>query len=355
MSKILLWSDPHIHLHKNQISRLNDCLEVVKWVFDTAISKNIKCIICAGDLFQDRQKIHVISYEKTFNLIKKYCKNHPDLKLYFLVGNHDMWFNERWDVSSISPLEAIENITVINQPCSLQVTEDCTMDFLPYTKNPLEDISNYFSKKKNDVLISHCSVDGAYLNNYVKAEISVEYEGDMVKVGMDTFTGWKRVFLGHYHCGQKLNDVVEYIGSPLELNFSEANQEKHIIILDTENLNTEYVINTFSPRHLIIREEEVKNHDLKNNFVQVIVEDITSTNIIDMKKNIKNSGFTTLEFKEKGKKRAVLTDKEKENIKNKLDISSGEILEKWMKAKGHGKLEFDKLLTIGQNIVRKAQ
>jgi DNA repair exonuclease SbcCD nuclease subunit len=346
-------------MHKNQLSRLEDCLKVLKWVFDTAVNRGIKTIVFGGDLFQDRQKIHTISYEKTFRLVREYCgwlDKKPDIMMYLLVGNHDMWFSDKWDVSSVGPLAAIENVRVIDRPCSVAVTDDCTIDFLPYTKNPIDDIKEHFPVK-NDILVSHCSVDGAKLNAVynTKAEISVEYEGDMVKVGTDTFKGWKRVFLGHYHCAQKLNDVVEYIGSPLELNFGEAHQEKHIIVLDTKTLEVEYVVNDFSPKHLIIRESEIENYDLAGNFVQVIVDDITSTDILDMKKGVKEKGVCTIEFKEKTRKREEqLTEEERKEMKEKLDFAGGDILEKWMKAKGHEGLEFDKLLAIGQDIIRRA-
>ncbi len=360
MSKILLFSDAHIHMHKNQLSRLDDCLKVLEWVFLTAIKRGIEKIVFGGDLFQDRQKIHVISYEKTFRLIRKYCTENPKLELFLLVGNHDMWYNEKWDVSSIAPLAAIKNIKVINEPCSLKVG-DCDLDFLPYTKNPVEDINTYF-KKKNEILISHCSVDGAQLNSLynTKAEISVEFEGDMVKVDSKVFSGWKRVFLGHYHCAQKLNDVVEYIGSPLELNFGEAFQQKHIIVFDTNTFETEYIINDFSPKHLIIKESDIDHHNLEGNFVQVVVDDLTSTDIIDMRKTVKDKGFATLEFREKPRKKEdkLLSEDEKKEMKEKLDFSSGKVLEEWMEArKPHiesNNLEVDKLLAIGQDIIRRA-
>jgi DNA repair exonuclease SbcCD nuclease subunit len=335
-------------MHKNQLSRLDDCLKVLEWIFETAIKKGINTIVFAGDLFQDRQKIHVISYEKTFRIIRHYCTQHPDLKVFLLVGNHDMWYNERWDVSSVAPLEAIKNVKVIAQPCAVQVADDCTMDFLPYTKNPLEDVKTYF-EKKNRILISHIALDGATLNSLygTKAEISVEFEGDMTKVGIDTFNGWERVFLGHYHGAQKLNDVVEYIGSPLELNFGEAFQQKHIIILETDTLEVEYVLNDFSPKHLIIKESEIDHYDLEGNFVQVIVDDITSTDIINMKRKVKNQGFATIEFKEKPIK------KEKEEVQ-KIDLSGGDILERWIQAKSPVNINAKKLLAIAQDIIGRS-
>lgn len=361
MSKILLFSDLHVHMHKNQLSRLDDCLKALDWVFQTAKKLGINNIIFAGDLFQDRQKIHIISYEKTFRLIRQHCTDNPSLSLYLLVGNHDMWYNEKWDVSSISPLAAIKNIKVIDTPCSYDINNGFVVDFLPYTKNPVEDIKTHF-KKKNEVLISHCSVDGAVLNSLynTKAEISVEYEGDMVKVDSKVFAGWKKVFLGHYHCAQKLNDTVEYIGSPLELNFGEAFQQKHIIVLDTDTFETEYIINDFSPKHLIIKESEIDKFNLSGNFVQVIVEDITSTDIIDMKKTVKDKKFATIEFKEKARKKdeKVLSEEEKKDIKEKLDIGGSKHLEDWLKARHihveENSLEVDKLLAIGQDIVRRA-
>lgn len=355
MSKVLLFSDAHIHMHKNQLSRLDDCLEALKWVFETALDRGIKTIVFAGDLFQDRQKIHVISYEKTFRLIRQYCSQNPDLKLFLLVGNHDMWFSEKWDVSSVAPLEAIKNVKVIAQPSAVKVTDDCTMDFLPYTKNPVEDVHKYFTKK-NRILISHVALDGAQLNSLynTKAEISVEFEGDMVKVDLTTFEGWERVFLGHYHSAQKMNEVVEYIGSPLELNFGEAHQEKHIIVLDTATLDVEYVVNDFSPKHLIIKEKDIDKYQLEGNFVQIIVDDIASTDIIDLKKTVlKDKGIATLEFKEKKKKDAGDdTKKEPAHVAMIKDMASGDILEKWAKAHGHDGLDLTKLLAIGQDIIR---
>ena len=346
MSKILLFSDLHIHMHKNLMSRLEDGLKTVEWIFRTAIEHQITKLVFAGDLFQDRQKIHTISYEKTFNLIRKFMESYPDLELYLLVGNHDMWYNNKWDVSSISPLEAIRGVTVVNQCKTIEILPGCPMDFLPYAKNPVEDIKKHF-QKKSEILISHIAIDEAKLNSFTRSEVSVEYDGDMTKIDVEKFAGWKKVFLGHYHLAQKLNDVVEYIGSPYELNFGEAFQQKHIIILNPETLETEYIINDFSPKHLIIKESQVDSYKLDGNFVQIIVEDITSTDIVDLRHKIVDKNKTaSLEFKEQ---------KKKEEIKDqqKPDFTSGETLERYVKTKQPPNLDYDKLLKIGKEICQQ--
>jgi DNA repair exonuclease SbcCD nuclease subunit len=327
-------------MHKNLMSRLENGLEVIRWIFNTALKKNIKTIIFAGDLFQDRKCIHTISYEKTFSLIKEFMDK-SDLNLFLLLGNHDMWHHNQWDVSSISPLRAIKNVQVIDYCGKVEVLSDYYMDFLPYTKNPLEDIKKF--KKKSDVLITHIAVDDAKLNNFTNAEISVEYDGDMTKVCIDRFTGWKKIFSGHYHLPQKLNENFEYIGSPYELNFGEAFQQKHLIIFDTESLENEYVVNEFSPKHLIIKENQVDKYKLDGNFVQVLVEDITSTNIVDMRQKLTKGKIVNLEFREQKKKETT------EEVK-KVDMSKGDTLERFAQQIGFGNLNFEKLIKIGKEI-----
>jgi DNA repair exonuclease SbcCD nuclease subunit len=331
------------------MSRLEDGLKVLEWIFKTAIERDINTLVFAGDLFQDRQRIHTISYEKTFNLIRQFMNAYPQLNMFLLVGNHDMWFNNKWDVSSISPLEAIRGIKVINQCGAVEVAPGYKMDFLPYTKNPIEDIANCFPLK-SDVLISHIAIDEAKLNSFTRAEVSVEYEGDMVKVDVDKFTEWKKIFSGHYHLTQKIGDNFEYIGSPYELNFGEAFQQKHIIIFDTETLENEYVINNFSPKHLIIKENQLDRYELNGNFVQVIVDDITSTDLVDMRHKIVDQNKTaSLEFKEQKKK-----IENQDDVQQKFDFASGEILERYIQAKGCDNLDPVKLLAIGKEICQNA-
>ena len=94
MSRILIYSDIHIHPHKKKVERLHDCLKAQEWVFQTAKDNNIRDIVFVGDLFQDRQKIDVTTYHLTFDIFEKYLKG--DLRVWLLLGNHDLWYYDRW-------------------------------------------------------------------------------------------------------------------------------------------------------------------------------------------------------------------------------------------------------------------
>lgn len=348
MSDILIFSDIHIHSHKKRTERLQDCIDALEWIFSLAKEKNIKNVVFAGDLFHDRQRIDVLTYCKTFEIFQKY----KGLNIYLLLGNHDLWYFQKWDISSVTPLSAIDGVRVIDKPCTLKI-DDHEISFLPYTHNPIEDLEKIKNNSKYKILFGHVAIDGAVWNvmHGTQAEVSVEHDGDMHKITSDIFSEWDQVFLGHYHAAQKLTPKVEYIGSPLQLSFGEAFQHKHVIIFNLETKEKQYVRNTFSPQHFIIPEKDVSKYDLNKNFIQILVEDISNSSIIDLRTNILSENTVgSLEIK-------PVLKKNEENVV--LDAKAilhheSEMVEKYVeeleKANGLEDLNKDKLLEIGKGI-----
>lgn len=357
--KILIFSDIHIHPHKKSAERLDHCLKALDWVFDVADRKNIRNVVFLGDLFHDRQRIDVLTYQRTFEVIEKRLSDGKiDLRL--LLGNHDIWHNDRLDVSSVNPLRSIKGITVVDEPCIQEISdgsEDIKFAFLPYTHNPIEDI-RWLEKEWNSsskpgskkILGAHLSVDGAVWNTRfnTSSEVAVEHDGDMVRVGPDMFKKWDRVFLGHYHAAQSLDDVVEYVGSPLQLSFGEAFQEKNIVVYDTHDDSREYVKNEFSPKHYIINEDEIDLHPLAGNFVRVEVKDISSKEMSDMRRTlVENSKVSTLEIKQSFKKEEHLISDAKSILQRE-----DEMLQRYIDQAAADEMDKQKLLKIGMQICK---
>ena len=120
MSKALVFSDLHLHDHKDRVERLPACLEVLEWVFETAAEQDCKYIFFLGDLFHERSKIDVLNYLKTFEVFMKHMLHDgSDREMFLLVGNHDMYHKERWDINSVKPLSAIPRVSIIDTPTSL--------------------------------------------------------------------------------------------------------------------------------------------------------------------------------------------------------------------------------------------
>jgi DNA repair exonuclease SbcCD nuclease subunit len=359
--KIIIFSDIHIHPHKKSAERLDHCIQTLDWTFRTALEKKIKNIVFLGDLFHDRQKIDVLTYQKTFEIFEEHlCGN--ELNLTLLLGNHDLWHYQKLDVSSVNPLRNLPGVRIVNSP-SVEVLSDKEEKFffamLPYTHNPIEDLKkidqewNSKNPKNQKILGGHVSVDGAIWNvRYnTTSDVAIEHDGDMVRVGPEIFDSWDRVFLGHYHAAQKLNEKVEYVGSPLQLSFGEAFQDKHLIIYDTESDEKEYVKNTFSPKHYILNEDEISDHELEGQFVRLEVSDLADKQMSDIRQRLtEGSKVATLEIKQSQKK-------EDHMIKDAKAIlyKEEEMLERYVEQANVEGLDKKFLIKIGSEICQRVE
>jgi DNA repair exonuclease SbcCD nuclease subunit len=346
MNKVLIFSDIHIHPHKRRNERLEDCLSVLQWVFDQAKSNGVKSILFGGDLFHDRQKIDVYTYQRTFEVLKKNLSTN-DFELYVLLGNHDMWFNEDTSISSVTPLGSLPNMYIIDKPTRMTIA-GASWDFIPFTHDPILAMNNLSKQAGNmEYCLGHLAIDGAVLHGSSISDVAIEHDGEMVKVSTNLFKDYKKVFLGHYHSEQILKPNVEYVGSPLQLSFGEAFQEKHIVLLDCVSGDQSYIKNDFSPIHLVLRPDEVSSHDLDKNFVRVVVDDISATDLLDMRKDIaKDKTLGSLEIRQQKRK---VDDKVIEEAKN-IILREDDMIQQYVDAVGYDGLDREKLIKVGKMI-----
>jgi DNA repair exonuclease SbcCD nuclease subunit len=278
----------------------------------------------------------------------------PDFDVWLLIGNHDMYHKETWDVNSVKPLSAIPGIHIIDEPSTITFGGR-QIDFCPHTENPIAELAKLKAGRSKDsltLLMGHMAVHGAKLNRLygTKSDVIVEYDGDLQPVSVDVFDDWDMTLLGHYHGAQQLNDKVEYVGSPLQLSFGEAFEEKHVLLLDLETLEKEYIPNTFSPVHYIITPEDVPTYNLKDNFVRIVLDGVDEKGKVDLRREIlANHEVASLDFKEKEKKieeDEVIIDDAKANL-----LNEEEMMENYVKDNPPpAELDVKKLLSKGMFI-----
>jgi len=350
MRKILLFSDIHIHPHKRSQQRLDDCLRALQWVFDVAKDESIKEILFGGDLFHDRQKIEVYTYQRAFEVIYGNMLS-GSFSLTLLLGNHDLWFNDRTNVSSVTPLSAIPGVRVVGEPARINICGS-NWDFVPFTHNPIETLEQLRAMPGDpEYALGHIALDGAILHGSQQSDVAIEHDGDMVRVSPSIFGHYRHTYLGHYHAEQRVNLKVEYIGSPLELSFGEAFQEKHLIIHDCESGERRYVVNNFSPKHLIVKAEDRSKYDLEGNFVQIKVDDMSATDLLTMKRELQTeSNAASVEIKQQ--KRAI----EEHVIRDaKAILNQGDMLARYANEVGHDGLDLEQLLAVGKKICQQTE
>jgi DNA repair exonuclease SbcCD nuclease subunit len=349
MSKVLITADLHLHNHRNESRRIDDGLACLEWIYDVASQKNVESVIIAGDLLHNRFQIGTYLYARACEVIKKHDNT------FLLLGNHDMLYEDDWNLHSLVALRSFNTtpgVRIIEKPETVQFGK-VSVDFLPYTSSPSKYLDKYF-KKPSSLLISHLPVLDAILNARFDIRSIEDDSKNKEVLGVDAFKRWKKVLLGHYHYGQQLNEVVEYIGSPMQLSFGEAGHKKHVIILDLETLAIEYVENSFSPQfHIIEKESELDSLNVKDDYVQIRT-DAEITAKFDMRNKLTAGGARWIEFVPVKKDVVAQTSDALENVANVIN-NKEQLIEHFVQ---HANIppELDKnlLAKIGKSIVSAA-
>jgi DNA repair exonuclease SbcCD nuclease subunit len=351
-SKILIFSDIHCHPHQKDYKKLENCLEVINWVFKEAKKRNIQDIVFGGDLFHDRQKIDILTYYKVYDTIYKNM-NSGEFYFHILLGNHDIWKYENTEINSVYPLSSIKGINVIGTPTTTKLKNGYEISWLPYTHDPEKDLLLIKNNNRRKVLVGHVALNGAVWNAFGSlADVHVEHDGEMKKVEANIFDSWDNVFLGHYHAEQKMNNIVEYIGSPLQLSWGEQNQKKYIIEFDMETGEKEYIKNYFSPVHLKIDLKDLSYYDdnvLFNNYIEIKTSSEDNTEIINTRDILEKKGVGSIKFNivEKDIDDQIKDIEDAKSILNKKN----NIIEEYVEKTEINDLEKSKLIAIGNQII----
>lgn len=309
VSSFLLFTDLHAHPHKKSELRLNDCLDTLKWVFETAKEKSIKTILFGGDFFHDRNKIDLLTCHHTFSIMKNYLDG--SINLYLVLGNHDLWYYEKTSVSAVTMFSSLPNVTIIDKPQSMRI-EGIKWHLIPFTHDPTSTLQTLDSDIDDKTfLLGHLAIDGARLNSAGSiSEVEIEHDGDMIKISKSLFSRYKSAFLGHYHGYQTLAKNLEYIGSPLQLSFGEANETKHILHLKIEEsgeFQKEYIENEFSPRHYSGTVEQLKQIPkkfLEKAFIALISSNECKEDIALEIEELEKAGIKTIKVKKQIEKKS---------------------------------------------------
>lgn len=287
---ILVTADFHIHSHRNDERRIEDGLQCLEWVYKTAEETECKRVVIAGDFLHNRFSLNVRTYAQACRVVAKYADR--GMRTIFVLGNHDMVYENSWDIHSLVPIK--DWALVIDKPTTLEI-EGIPIDFLPYTPTPTRYLSEF--KTPSPTLISHLAVAEALF--HAKFDIkSVEDDSKEKEViSPDVFKPWQKVWLGHYHYGQRVgSDRLEYVGSPMQLTFGEATQVKRVAIYNIEKVTAQYVVNDISPKfHIIDDTTDLEPLDMKNAYVEMRTkEDIHSK--FSLRKKISKLGAREIEF-----------------------------------------------------------
>lgn len=234
-------------------SRIQDQIDLLDWVLDTAVKNNVKHIFVTGDVYED-PKPHP-TFINLFMLWLKRCEK-EGVYVDIIGGNHDILRTGSYTTSALDIVPSIE----MDYACAYKEVTTINLDGVSVTLVPYRDRRMYevetteealeLLKKEMDVGLKQATNDLKVCIGHLAAEGSIsigdEIDDELNEIfcPSDTFAGWDYTWLGHIHKPQvmhKYTDAepyyVAHVGSMERSDFGKAemNEDKIIILFDTES------------------------------------------------------------------------------------------------------------------------
>ncbi len=242
---MLLLADVHLHpyagsaiLPDGRNKRLDDIMVCLNAALQTCSTG--QAIVIAGDLFHDRKGVKPEALHRIGEWLNE--ARSTKVPVYILAGNHDLSIGG----DGCASVMALRHATIITEPGKVIEIEGFKVGFIPYVEDP-EAVRLQAKALRKDgakILVAHLGIGDPRFADCIPVDYEVpgRISVDDLRPG-----DFEQVFLGHYHNPQELAKNVRYIGSPLQLSFKEAGQEKGWVRLGATGKPTR-VQNVWSPK-----------------------------------------------------------------------------------------------------------
>lgn len=236
--KILIWADNHfceayslVQKYGTKYSkRLENQIETLNWVEQTAVEQGCDAEICLGDFFDKP-----VLTDQELTALKDIQWN--NLMKYFLVGNHESG-EISLQYASTKALES-KNKVIITEPWMTTTRDNCELCFLPYIAESIrQPLSVYVPPRtgKKRVIFSHNDISGIQMGPIIS---KLGFTLDEIKDNCDLYIN------GHLHNQNQPAENIIIAGNVTGKDLGEdANKYLHgVYILDTETLTLKFIEN----------------------------------------------------------------------------------------------------------------
>lgn len=206
--KAAVITDLHIGLKGNSIVHNEDCLNFVKWFISSSKKENCDVAIVCGDWHNHRASINVHSLHYSMQCLE--LLNDAFQQVYFITGNHDLYYREKRDIHSIGWADYLPNVTVVND---IMTHGDVTL--CPWL---IGDEVKKIRKINSKYIFGHFELGNFYMNAQV---LMPEHDGSLKA---DDFSNIDQVFSGHFHKRQHRKNIW-YIGNAFPHNYADVNDD----------------------------------------------------------------------------------------------------------------------------------
>ena len=199
-----VFTDIHFGLKSNSTLHLEDCASFVDWFIELAREKQCDVGMFLGDWSHHRASINMQTLQYSLRALERLSAAFE--RFYFIPGNHDLYYRDRRDIYSTEWARHIPNIIIVNDWFA-----DGDVVIAPWL---VGDDHKKIQKMGGQYMFGHFELPHFKMNAMVEMP-------DHGEIATEHFTGFDRVFSGHFHLRQQKKNI-HYIGNAFPHNFADA-------------------------------------------------------------------------------------------------------------------------------------
>jgi len=217
-----IFTDIHFGLKSNSQLHNDDCLTFVKWATAKAQEEGCETAFFLGDWHNHRASINIVTLNYSLQALEHLSANFSTV--YFIPGNHDLYYRDKRDVQSVEWAKHLPNLVICND-----WVHSGDVVVAPWL---VGDDHKRLAKMSGKYLFGHFELPGYLMNAMVEMP-------DHGSVRREDLSGFEHVYTGHFHKRQTKNNVT-YIGNCFPHNFADAGDDERSVMIMEWGKQPEY-------------------------------------------------------------------------------------------------------------------
>ena len=243
--KIAVFTDIHFGLKSNSTVHNEDCLKFIQWATATAREQGCETALFAGDWHNNRASINIVTLNYSLRALEHLNANFE--RVYFIPGNHDLYYRDKRDVQSVEWARHLPNVKICNDWFS-----EGGVVIAPWL---VGDDHQRIRKMSGEYLFGHFELPGYLMN----AMVAMPDHGE---VSVDDLQGFGQVFSGHFHKRQTKHNVT-YIGNCFPHNYADAGDDDRGLMILEWGRQPEFIAWPDQPIYRVYKLSDVLHHTEK--------------------------------------------------------------------------------------------
>ena len=238
------FTDIHYGLKQNSRQHLKDCHNFIDWFIAEAKARDCETCFFLGDWHHHRASINIATMNATIKDLKKLNDNFS--KVYFITGNHDLYYREKRDLNSVEFARDLENFVMVD--------EHFLQDGVAIIPWLVGDEHKLLNKVDCKYMFGHFELP------YFKMNAMVEMP-DHGGINDKMLSGPEYVFSGHFHKRQYKNNI-HYLGNAFPHNYADVGDDERGAMFLTWGEEPQYVNWTACPKYRVFSLKQLlDNHE----------------------------------------------------------------------------------------------